>query len=103
MNLATDPEAVIRALTEVEGERWLERQKKGDFKGSSIFDAIEELKKSWKPEGPHREHSLSTVVYGADGWNRYGVLESGEVYFVERQAWGREAVEKARKAGFRIW
>jgi hypothetical protein len=99
-NLRTDPEAAIRALVEMEGARWLERQKAGQFKGCSVFDAIEELGKIKRTEPA--DFSIRTVIYGQDGWNRYGVFMNGEVYFVELQAWGKEPLEKAKKLGFLI-
>jgi len=99
MNLAENPEAVIQAMAEVEGARWLGRQKDGDFKSWSVFDAIQELKGRFHPGS---EVPIQTIIYGEDGWNRYVVLESGEVCFIELQAWSKETLEKARKAGFRI-
>lgn len=102
MNLRKDPEGTIRALAAVEGERWLERQRTGDFKGCSVFDAIEELGRV-PGDGPHAgEWSIDTVIYGMDGWNRYRVRMDGEVQFIEAQAWGRAAVARAKHVGFEI-
>lgn len=98
LNLKTDQAKVIRALVKVEGKPWLERQKKGQFQGYSVFDAIETLKTS----GPFRTDYGTAIIYGRDGWNRYRVLASGEIEFLKVQAWGPEAIAKARAAGFRI-
>jgi len=99
LNLRTDPDGVIRALTQVEGERWLERQKKGDFKGYSVFDAIAKLKEA---KGPGSDFGIA-IIYGADGWHRYRVAADGTVTFSGMQSTGPEATERARKAGFGIF
>ena len=98
LNLKTDPDGVIRALTQVEGERWLERQKKGDFKGYSVFDAIAKLKDVKSPS----DFGVA-IIYGADGWTRYRVAADGSVRFSEMQSTGPEATERARKAGFEMF
>lgn len=103
MNLAKDPNGVIKAMTEVEGERWLKRQKAGQFSGFSVFEAIEELKKIEPSAAAAMPDFSAYVIQGEDGWNRYRVQMDGEVCFIKAMAWGTEAVEKARKAGFRIW
>lgn len=102
MNLRTDPDRVIRALVEVEGERWLERQKAGQFKGFSVFEAIEKLKAAG-PAAPVVSDWSVYVIYGRDGWNRYRVQVDGEVCFIKLMAGQRKDIGKARKAGFRIW
>lgn len=99
MNLKDDSEGTIRALVKVEGERWLERQKAGEFKGFSVFEAIELLKGN---DVPGSDFSVG-VIYGDGGWNRYRVQACGKVQFIKAMAWGREAVDKARDAGFEIW
>ena len=91
MNLLTDENGVLKAMVEMEGLKWLGRQRAGQFNGFSIFEAIEKLKDG---EG--------MVVYGQDGWNRYAVRETGEVEFIGLQAVSRAATEKARRLGFTI-
>ena len=98
MNLRKDPEGVIKALTTVEGDDWLKRQKDGQFKGYSVFDAIEEL----KMQDARADFGVA-IIYGDGGWNRYRVTGAGEVQFLERQAWGPEATKKAEAAGFEIF
>jgi hypothetical protein len=97
VNLRDNPESVLKALIIVEGVDWLKRQKDGQFKGYSVYEAMEKL------EGLSSSRMPLAVIYGKDGWNRYRVLASGEVEFIEAQALGKEAVKKAREAGFTIF
>lgn len=99
MNLLDDEEGTLKALVELEGERWLERQKRGDFKGQSVFDAIVHLR-GLAVRDP--EVSIPVVIYGHDGWNRYRVTTTGEVQFIGLQAWGKEVRERAKELGFEI-
>lgn len=99
MNLLDDRDRTIQALTEIEGQRWLERQKRGDFKGYSVFDAIRELEEI-SIRDP--QMSIRTIIYGNDGWNRYRVTTTGEVQFIEAQKWGQAPLAKAKELGFEI-
>lgn len=99
MNLLDDRDRTIQALVEIEGERWLERQKRGDFKGYSVFDAIRELEATTMRDS---NRSIGVVIYGNDGWNRYRVTTTGEVQFIEAQKWGQEPLVKAKELGFEI-
>ncbi len=91
MNLLTHQTETIKALVEIEGGRWLQRQRDGQFKGYSVFDSIEELKRG-----------VGSIIYGNDGWNRYVVCADGEVEFIELQAGRKSDIGKAEKLGFKL-
>lgn len=91
VNLKRAPKTAIRALTKVEGLDWLRRQKAGEFKGYSVFDAIKAIKRGG-----------TAIIYGAGGWNRYAVRPDGEVLFLKLQAGIQKDITAARKAGFKI-
>lgn len=98
MNLVKDRQKVLDALVEVEGKDWLRRQKAGQFKGYSVFEAIKALKTGFVKDSTRGFF----VIYGDDGWNRYRVTAGGEVQFIELQAGRAGDIEKAKKAGFEI-
>lgn len=98
MNLFHNREKALEALVKVEGEDWLKRQKAGQFKGFSVFEAIEKLDREFQPNSDFPIY----VIYGRHGWNRYRVTLGGEVEFIELQAGSNDDVRKADEAGFKL-
>lgn len=45
----------------------------------------------------------NAAIYGYGGWNRYVVLNTGEIMFIEHSARTAAYIKKARAAGFRIF
>lgn len=103
INLRRGPKRALAALVRMEGADWLRRQRAGQFKGYSVFDAQKELGK--RLNGFHRLAPTMSVavIYGAGGWNRYGVRANGDVYFIRLQSRSKADTTKARRLGFEIW
>lgn len=98
-------------MIKVEGEEYRRVKSKEEF-GDCSFDAFfEEWKKDYaensearnfKPEFGIRVNG-NGAIYGLEGWNRYAILNSGEMVFIRSLAKIEEYIKKAKKTGFRLW
>lgn len=105
-------------MAEVEGEDWKRQQEEGLF-GNNSFAVFKRQYEELVREAPNIKdlsefaititeendngRATDSVIYGHGGWNRYVVLNTGEICFIELMAPSVEYVERAKKAGFRIW
>ena len=88
-NLLTNYEETIRAMAEVEGEAWFNKDQNSKKTDYTTRGAIEHLKRlaafdeELRSEGKEPEESGNAVysVYGNGGWNRWMIMRNGEVKF----------------------
>jgi hypothetical protein len=104
-------ENAFEKLVEVEGEDYRRFRTREEF-GTCSFDAFfEKWHSNFKNEKfkDYRPPFSITVkgngaIYGLHGFNRYIVLNSGEITFLKPSADKiEEIIKKARKAGFRMF
>jgi hypothetical protein len=97
-------------IIEIEGEKYRKYKEKFEF-GTCSFDAfLQEWKENCEPDPAVMNHKpefcidveSNGAIYGFGGWNRYFVLNSGEVVF-SRLHGVEKVIEKAKEIGFRIW
>ena len=97
-------------MIEVEGEEYRRFRSEDEF-GVCSFEAF--LKKWEKNYSKHQERrnfkpefaidvNGMHSIYGLGGWNRYAVLNSGEITFIEFASIS-EDIKKAKEVGFRIF
>ena len=103
-------EESFEKLIEVEGEDYRRFRGKDMFKEVS-FDAFLELWNSVSQDQSLRNHrpefalgvnSFGSAIYGYAGWNRYVLLNTGELMLIEGSS-TKDYIKKARDAGFRIF
>ncbi len=98
----------FRKMVVVEGKDYLHNQRNFGICSFSSF------RKKWKKfakingftdEKPPYAIDVegNRAIYGLGGWNRYLVLNTGEIMFLEAAARTPEDIEVARKIGFRIF
>ena len=111
-NLLTSYDDTLLAMAEIEGESWLNRQfeQSGEY---STLGALKEIQrrqqefKEWQPDPEYPDgkpldlnDTITTVVYGAGGWNRYVVRGTGEVMLSRGHASPAD-IKLAEQLGFR--
>ena len=101
----------LNKIVEVEGENFVEfRSKSGIYSFEAFLEEWERLDKNRDFRSSRPEFSIDTkdrgitnaAIYGLYGWNRYVVLNNGEIAFLELLARNLEDIERAKKVGFRI-
>jgi hypothetical protein len=88
----TDPD-IVQRIAEVEGPNWIRDMVDGTTEGDmfSVAAALAMFNKGrW----------INAIIYGLGGWDRYFVMEDGEVAYSASH--GRTNLPKAEAAGFRI-
>lgn len=109
-----EPDAFDKII-EVEGEMFREHRSKFGYCSFETF--LKEWNKSYAPY-PDRKNFRpefgidskradgtvgSGAIYGLGGWDRYTVLNSGEIAFIRYFTLNQERLQKAKEIGFRIW
>ena len=106
-NILTNLEETLLAMSAVEdrGNYYGKTQRVGYTVGEAL---IECNGRSVMPDYFSQEDwdemqdGIGTIVYGADGWNRWGVKYNGEVLFSRHHA--REGdIKLAESYGFKTW
>ena len=93
-------------IVKVEGDSFEERRNDtNDYSFKAFLAKWQELKKALGVNFPD-DHIVNVnsnnAIYGHHGWNRYAVLDSGEIRFGEHQALLQKDIAKAQKVGFNI-
>ena len=109
MPVSIDKPDALDKMAQVEGSDYPELQKK--YKEHS-FDVFKKFWEKLAKEQPERIVSKPTTIsptvrastiYGWHGWNRYVLLNTGEIMFHPVAARSKEDIKKAKKAGFRMF
>lgn len=104
-------EDAFEKLVEVEGEGYRKEKTKERF-GICSFDAfLEEWNQNYKNRpslrGNQERFAINVeenkAIYGFGGYNRYLVLNDGEIAFLTPAARTIEDAVKAEKIGFQMW
>ena len=98
-------------MVEVEGEDYRRFRNESEFGVCSFEAFLEKWKRDYaknfyvrtfKPEfGIDVEGN--GAIYGLGGWNRYVVLNSGEIAFIRSAAKTETYAGIAKRVGFRLW
>lgn len=76
------------------GQGWLQHQLRRPT-GYNVLSALAEL-----CEG-HLSEYCGSVIYGAGGWNRWKLMDNGQVYFSAYHS-TRHSIQAARDLGFDV-
>lgn len=98
---------VLEKLVEIEGPEY-QRCAKKEYFGNCAFEAfLEKWNTVFRDNEPLRRAKPFAIdvertgaIYGVWGWNRYIVLNTGEILLIESLSYP-EFVEQAKRAGFR--
>jgi hypothetical protein len=105
-NLLTNFDDTVEAMTQVEGESWINIDKRkrdtGKDLGNTVFGAVE---KFHKMAIPGDNSGFVYDIYGSGGVSRWMVRADGSVEFSAHhdQVEPREKTQKARALGFKIF
>ena len=97
MNLLKETAKVVKAMTILEGSDWLLHQ----FNPERDYTLSKSVKRLLDECG-HPYGIIIQMVYGRDGWHRYGVCDDGEILFSAYHA-DEKAKLKAQSLGFTLY
>jgi hypothetical protein len=105
-----DPDA-FEKMVKVEGEEYRGNKTKETFSDCSFDAFLEKWESEYKGNAdiinfrPKFGISVNGIgaIYGLGGFNRYAVLNSGEITFIEAQSRTSACTELAKREGFRLW
>ena len=105
-NLLTHPEETIEAMAKVEGEAWLNDQKRSLAKkdlDTTVYRALEKLKEAGDLSSEEEPFSIAEV-YGGGGTSRWYVMTDGTVRFspFHDKVEPHSKTQKAQELGFEM-
>lgn len=105
-NLLTHQEETIQAMAKVEGEAWLNDQKRSLAKKDlelTVYGAIKNLKEWPAPKEGEEVFSIAEI-YGGGGTSRWYVMTDGTVRFspFHDRVEPRTKTQKAQELGFKM-
>jgi len=105
----TDKDALDK-MAQIEGEAWRAEMewKVNAFSFKGFLQEYEEYKSYCEENNEEPGDYALTVdgnsaIYGAGGWNRWFVRETGEICFSEFHKRGGLDIEQVKALGFAIW